>query len=70
MTCSAGTVSVARYDARQTPFHKPHSTELAGFHDNPRGDDRYYNNLFVQGGDLSQYDDGGLARVDGRQCFS
>jgi alpha-N-arabinofuranosidase len=51
-----GTVSVAPFDARQTPFHKPHSTELAGFHDNPRGDDRYYNNVFAQGGDLSQYD--------------
>jgi alpha-L-arabinofuranosidase len=55
-----GAVGVARYDARQTPFHKPHSTELAGFHDNPRGDDRYYNNCFVGRGDLSQYDDAGL----------
>lgn len=51
-----GAVSVARFDARQTPFHRPHSTALAGLHDNPLGDDRYYNNLFVQGGDLSQYD--------------
>jgi alpha-N-arabinofuranosidase len=25
-------------------------------HDNPFGDDRYYNNLFVDRGDLSQYD--------------
>jgi alpha-L-arabinofuranosidase len=47
---------VNTYDARQTPFHKAHSTALAGFHDNPRGDDRYYNNLFVQRADLSQYD--------------
>jgi len=52
----AGTLLVNRYDARQTPFHKSHSTELAGMHDNPFGDDRYYNNLFVQRGDLSQYD--------------
>ena len=44
------------YDARQTPFHKAHSTELAGMHDNPCGDDRYYNNLFVGRGDLSVYD--------------
>ncbi len=51
-----GVVSVNGYDARQTPFHKAHSTELAGFHDNPRGDDRYYNNVFVQHADLSQYD--------------
>jgi alpha-N-arabinofuranosidase len=51
-----GTVNVNGYDGRQTPFHKAHSTELAGFHDNPRGDDRYYNNVFVQYADLSQYD--------------
>jgi alpha-L-arabinofuranosidase len=55
-----GVVRVAPYDARQTPFHKPHSTALAGFHDNPRGDDRYYNNLFAGPGDLSQYDDAKL----------
>ncbi len=52
----AGAVNVSAYDARQTPFHKAHSTALAGFHDNPRGDDRYYNNVFVQHADLSQYD--------------
>jgi alpha-N-arabinofuranosidase len=55
-----GALTVAEFDGRQTPFHKPHSTELAGFHDNPRGDDRYYNNLFMGGGDLSQYDDAKL----------
>jgi alpha-L-arabinofuranosidase len=52
-----GTLQVNKFDGRQTPFHKPHSTELAGLHDNPRGDDRYYNNLFAGGEDLSQYDD-------------
>ena len=39
-----------------TPFHKAHSTEVAGLHDNPCGDDRFYNNLFVERGDLSPYD--------------
>ena len=39
-----------------TPFHKAHSTEVAGLHDNPCGDDRFYNNLFVGRGDLSPYD--------------
>jgi alpha-N-arabinofuranosidase len=52
----AGGIRVNDLDRRQTPFHKPHSTELAGMHDNPCGDDRYYNNLFVERGDLSQYD--------------
>lgn len=53
----AGTVNVFPYDGRQTPYHKAHSTVLAGFHDNPRGDDRYYNNIFVRSADLSQYDE-------------
>jgi alpha-N-arabinofuranosidase len=52
----AGAIRVNPYDARQTPFHKPHSTELAGMHDNPFGDDRYDNNIFVERADLSQYD--------------
>ena len=52
-----GPLHVKAYDNRVTPFHKPHSTELAGMHDNPRGDDRYYNNLLAGGTDLSQYND-------------
>ncbi len=43
-------------DERLTPFHKAHSTELAGMHNNPNGDDKYYNNLFVQRGDLRHYE--------------
>jgi len=53
----AGEVKVIPYDARQTPFQKMHSTEVAGMHDNPFGDDRYYNNVFVEHADLSQYDE-------------
>jgi alpha-N-arabinofuranosidase len=52
----AGKIRIVQGDDRQTPFHKPHSTEIEGLHDNPCGDDRYYNNLFVQYGDLSGYD--------------
>jgi len=52
----AGSLRINSYDARQTPFHKAHSTAMAGLHDNPNGDDRYYNNLFMGRGDLSQYD--------------
>ena len=52
-----GSIYMCPYDDRQTPFHKAHSTELGGMHDNPCGDDRYYNNLIVQKGDLSQYDE-------------
>lgn len=52
----AGTVDRHPSDTRQTPFLKAHSTAIGGFHDNPRGDARYYNNLFVQRVDMSEYD--------------
>jgi len=62
----AGTIHVNHFDGRQTPFLKAHSTAIAGFHDNPRGDDGFYNNLFVQHADLSVYDDAPLPmRMDG-----
>jgi alpha-N-arabinofuranosidase len=54
----SGIVSVKSFDGRRTPFHKPHSTEVAGLHDNPSGDDRYYNNIFIgEQASLSQYDE-------------
>jgi len=52
----AGAVRIIPYDARQTPFQKAHSTEVAGMHDNPFGDDRYFNNIFSERADLSPYD--------------
>ena len=52
----AGELRVIPYDRRLTPFHKPHSTELAGMHDNPSGDHRFFNNLVVARGDLGQLD--------------
>ena len=66
----AGALRIVPYDARQTPFHKAHSTELAGMHDNPFGDDKYFNNLFVGPGDLSVYDKAPLpVRMDGNVFF-
>ena len=62
-----GSIRVNSYDARQTPFHKSHSTEVAGLHDNPNGDDRYYNNVLVGQADLSQYDNARLPVSDGGQ---
>jgi alpha-N-arabinofuranosidase len=52
----AGTVFVQLYDKRQTPFLVAHSTAVAGMHDNPSGDNRYDNNVFVKRADLSLYD--------------
>ena len=44
-------------DPRQTPYHPPHVTDLAGLHDNQAtGDDRYYNNIIVQHMKLGCYD--------------
>jgi alpha-N-arabinofuranosidase len=50
-----GKADVIDYDGRLTPFHKPHCTFVEALHDNPGGDIRFYNNLFTEGGDVSQY---------------
>jgi alpha-N-arabinofuranosidase len=52
----AGNLRVAHFDARLTPLHLAHSTALAGLSNNPCGDVRYFNNLFVERGDISAYD--------------
>jgi alpha-N-arabinofuranosidase len=62
----AGAIQSVPYDARQTPYHKAHSTDLAGMHDNPFGDDKYVNNLFIGPADLSVYDKAPLSvRMEG-----
>ncbi len=50
-----GGVALNQYDGRMTPIMKPHATEVAGYHDNPSGDLRFFNNLFAQDGDLSAF---------------
>lgn len=50
-----GKIEVIAYDARLIPYLKPHSTFVATLHDNPGGDIQFINNLFVNGGDASQY---------------
>ena len=46
----AGTDSVVEgvNHARYTPYHIPHRTEVMGFMTILHGDDRFYNNIFVQ----------------------
>ena len=41
---------------RQTPFHPPHGTKVAGLRNIEGGDDRFYNNIFVNHDGLSTYD--------------
>src|SRR6185312_14784806 len=50
-----GKVEVINYDARLTPYMKPHSTYVAALHDNPGGNIQFINNMFVNGGNASQY---------------
>jgi alpha-N-arabinofuranosidase len=55
-----GAVKVLPADTRLTPFLKAHSTVVVAYHDNPRGDNRYSNNLFVKRADMSAYDNAPL----------
>ena len=43
-------------DGRQTPFHKPHSTEVSGLQDAKNGDQRFYNNVIVTPASLNGLD--------------
>ena len=36
-------------DSRTTPYHKPHSTELVALKNISGGDNRFYNNIFIEG---------------------
>jgi len=42
--------------SRETPFHKAHSTAVAGLRKIEGGDDRYFNNIFVGNNGLAPYD--------------
>jgi len=41
---------------RETPYQKPHSTEVAGLRNTIGGDNRFYNNIFVAHNGLAPYD--------------
>ncbi len=42
--------------SRETPFHKAHSTEVAGLQKIEGGDDRFFNNIFMGPNGLAPYD--------------
>lgn len=52
----AGQVKLWAETTRKTPYHKPHSTELAGLSKFLGDDERFHNNLFVGHKGLSVYD--------------
>lgn len=47
----AGSIFMWSEPNRFTPYHLPHSTEVAGLSTIYSGDDRYYNNIFIGTGD-------------------
>jgi hypothetical protein len=50
-----GTIRL-RPQGRRTPYHKAHSTEIAGLSNISGGDDRFYGNIFAGGTGLRGYD--------------
>jgi len=56
----AGRIQLRPELRRETPFHKAHSTEVAGLLNIKGGDDRFYNNLVIQPGGLDGYDKAAL----------
>ena len=53
----AGAIESRPELARQTPFHPPHSTQVAGIVETRGGDNRFYNNLFGGGEEEKQAGD-------------
>ena len=55
--------------SRVTPYHLGHSTAIAGLHNNPSGDNRYYNNIFTRHGGLGMYNSATLPVWMGGNVF-
>jgi hypothetical protein len=53
-----GTVAVVAVPERPTPYHRPHSTQVAGYAAIHAGDDRYIGNVFLGGDVASAYGPG------------
>lgn len=51
----SGSIHVIPYDSRLTPYLLPHATTVTALHDNPCGDVRFFNNLFIRHGNAGQY---------------
>lgn len=44
----AGPIDIGSSEGRFTPYHFPHETDVMGFMTFNNGDDRFYNNIFIQ----------------------
>ena len=66
---TGGLGRVFDYDSRLTPYFKPHSTEIISYHDNPSGDDRFYNNMLIGQASLAGYNSTPLPVFMGGNVF-
>ena len=67
----AGRITLRPELRRETPFHKAHSTEVAGLLNINGGDDRFYNNLIIQPGGLDGYDKATLpVQIEGNVYYN
>ena len=57
-----GTVCLEAVPERPTPYHVPHSTQVAGYAAIHGGDDRYIGNIFLGGDPTQAYGPGGTIR--------
>lgn len=73
LMCGAFTCVGRGTGTRYTPYHIRHRTEVAGFMHFLHGDDRFYNNIFVQGidpeGEARTGDPKGAERIVGTDQF-
>ncbi len=56
----AGSIRLRPELGRETPYHKAHTTEVAGLLNIKGGDDRFYNNLFIHPSSLDGYDEAAM----------
>ncbi len=67
----AGRIVLRPELSRETPFHKAHSTKVAGLSNIQGGDDRFYNNLVIQPGGLDGYAKAALPlQIEGNVYFN
>lgn len=65
----AGQMEVRKVLGRFTPYHYAHSTRVAGLRNIHCGDNRFYNNLFVESGDLPEPSNEEYARTYGLKAY-
>jgi hypothetical protein len=61
-----GTLRLEQVLDRPTPYHRPHSTQVAGYANITGGDDRYRGNVFIGGDPATAY----TARGEGGTAFA